>query len=168
MLKYVERLVAGSVLDMGTGSGIQAVTAAKKREVIKVTAVDINPKALEEAQRQTKTEGIAEKIEFKVSNLFDGLSSERFDWIIFNPPYLPSEGLLDEMSWAGGESGCEAILCFLDEAFKHLNHGGNILLVYSSLTGLDLTEVEKRYKIKVLEAKPLFFETLYCIMLTPY
>ena len=44
--RHVERLVFGNVLDMGTGSGIQAVTAAIKQEVSKVLAVDINPVAL--------------------------------------------------------------------------------------------------------------------------
>ena len=44
--KHVNRLVHGEVLDMGTGSGIQAITAALKQEVESVVAVDINPKAL--------------------------------------------------------------------------------------------------------------------------
>ena len=166
LFKYVERLVSGSVLDMGTGSGIQAIAAAKKREVYEVMAVDINPNAIEEALRRSEQEGVSGKIEFKVSNLFDGLGCRKFDWIIFNPPYLPSEGAADETSWVGGEYGYELLLRFLDEAFKHLNLDGGILLVYSSLSGMDLAKIGKGYKVVVLEEKPLFFESLYCVMLT--
>lgn len=152
---------------MGTGSGIQAIAAAKKREVHEVIAVDINPNAIEESIRRSEQEGVSGKIEFKVSDLFDGLGCRKFDWILFNPPYLPSEGAADETSWVGGEYGCELLLRFLDEASKYLNSDGRILLVYSSLSGMDLAKIRKRYTVTLLEEKPLFFESLYCIMLTP-
>ena len=50
--RYVERLVSGSVLDMGTGSGIQAVSAAQKDDVSRVLVVDINPAALIAAEKR--------------------------------------------------------------------------------------------------------------------
>ncbi len=59
LAKHVESTVSGNVLDMGTGSGIQAVTAAMKPEVESVLAVDINPEALREAERRAESEGIS-------------------------------------------------------------------------------------------------------------
>jgi len=167
LLRHVEEQVRGSVLDMGTGSGILAIAAASKPEVLRVVAVDIDPKAIEAAQRKAKETGVSDNIEFHVGDLFEGLSDERFDWIVFNPPYLPSDGSADEASWSGGRTGGEVVLRFLSEASGHLKPGGGILLVCSTLTGLDLERLEESYRVEVLEELPLFFERLFCVLLRP-
>ena len=164
LLKHVEALVRGSVLDMGTGSGIQAVAAALKPDVEYVLAVDINPEAVEAAKERAAHAGVISKMRFLVSDLFTNVK-ERFDWIIFNPPYLPSEGDVEDPTWAGGESGGETIECFLEEATSHLVLGGSILMIVSSETGLNRGDYG--YVWNVLEEKTLFFETLYCVCLTP-
>ena len=119
-MKHVEELVRGSVLDMGTGSGIQAVAAALKPDVEYVLAVDINPEAVEAAKERATDAGVISKMRFLVSDLFTNVK-ERFDWIIFNPPYLPSEGDVEDPTWAGGENGGETIERFLEEANKPPN-----------------------------------------------
>lgn len=167
LLKHARARVHGSVLDMGTGSGILAVAAASDPKVEKIIAVDINPNAIVAAKRRAVAAGLSDRIEFCVGDLFDGLDCDRFDWILFNPPYLPSEGSADECSWSGGESGDEVIRRFLSNAAEHLDPGGAILMVYSSLTGLDLEEIKKTYSVEVLEELPLFFERLYCLLLRP-
>ena len=167
LLRHVEERVGGSVLDMGTGSGVQAVAAASKAEVQRVVAVDIDPAAVEEARRRAVEAGVSGKIEFRVGDLFEGLGGERFDWIMFNPPYLPSEGDADEDSWSGGQTGSEVIARFLSEAVTHLKPGGAILLVYSILTGLDLERWRDSYHVEVLEELPIFFERLFCVLLRP-
>jgi release factor glutamine methyltransferase len=167
LLRHVERLVQGSVLDVGTGSGIQAVAAAAKPDVERVVAVDISPEAIEAAQRRAAEAGVSERVKFRVGDLLTGLADELFDWIVFNPPYLPSEGEADEGSWAGGVAGSETILRFLAEAPRNLRRGGNILLVYSTLTGFDLREIGKSYHVEFLEELPMFFETLFCVLLRP-
>jgi release factor glutamine methyltransferase len=162
--RHVESLVQGVVLDMGTGSGIQATTAAKKVDVSRVVAVDVNPEAIEAALWRTSDEGVLEKMKFVVSDLFDNVDGV-YDWIIFNPPYLPSEGSLSDPTWDGGEGGFEATERFLRDARKHLTKGGAILLIYSSETGLKVGEYG--YRWQVLEEMPLFFERLYCACLSP-
>jgi len=167
LLRHVEELVEGLVLDMGTGSGIQAVAAASKPEVSRVVAVDIDTDAIEVARSRALEAGVHDKIEFHVGSFFEGVGDERFDWVVFNPPYLPSEGDADEVSLTGGQKGYEVISRFLSEAAEHLRPGGGILIVYSSLSGLDLAQVEESYRGEVLEELPLFFERLFCVLLRP-
>jgi len=164
LLRYVIRLVEGSVLDMGTGSGVLAVEAALKPGVTKVLAVDINPAAIEETRRRAAEQGVTNKISFKVGDLFEGIT-ERFDWIVFNPPYLPEEGAEDP-SWEGGPKGTEITERFLRDAASRIKKDGSILLAYSNLTGLDSSK-HVEYDWEVLEEMPLFFEKLYCARLRP-
>lgn len=171
LLRHARSRVSGSVLDMGTGSGVLAIAMASNRRVERVVAVDIDRDAVEVARKRAEDSGVSGRIEFLVRDLFEGLDDERFDWIIFNPPYLPSEGAADEVSWSGGEIGREVIMRFLGGAREHLNPSGAILMVYSSQTGLELENVERDYVVEVLEEMPLFFERLYCLLLrllSPY
>ncbi len=167
LLKHARGRVHGSVLDMGTGSGFLAVEIASEPHVDEVVAVDMDPEAIRETVKRAEEAGVADRIDFVVSDLFRGLEGRRFNWILFNPPYLPSEGAADEASWAGGKVGDETTMRFLHEAGGHLELDGAIILVYSSQTGLDLGEVEKMYTVYKLGESSLFFERLVCLMLEP-
>lgn len=165
LLRHVKSLVQGAVLDIGTGSGIQAIAAAQKPEVSRVLAVDINPEAVETAKMNAEEAEASDKISIVLGDLFSGVVHEFFDWILFNPPYLPSEGAADEVSWVGGPRGCETIERFLSEAPDHLEPDGAILMVFSTLTGLELDRFSGAYTIEVLEETDLFFEKLFCVFL---
>ncbi|HLC72387.1 MAG TPA: HemK2/MTQ2 family protein methyltransferase [Candidatus Nanoarchaeia archaeon] len=151
--KYVELYAYGKVLDMGTGSGIQAQAALKKTQ--DVLAADINPEAVKHVQ--------ALGIRAIHSDLFSNIK-ETFDVIIFNPPYLPHAHGEDEESQqitTGGAQGYEILESFLKDAQQHLNPRGIILLVYSSLTG-NIEKLAKKYHLvlTVVQEKKIFFETL--------
>jgi len=73
------------VLDMGTGSGILAIEAAKKASV--VFAADISEEAIKIARKNAELNGV-ENIKFIQSDLFSSLPHIKFDVILFNPPYL--------------------------------------------------------------------------------
>jgi release factor glutamine methyltransferase len=163
LAESVNELVEGKVLDMGTGSGIQAITAALKHQVTEVIAVDINPLALELAEKNSIKAGVRDKIRLVKSNLFQDIS-DKFDWIVFNPPYLPSEGEADELSWSGGEKGSEIIENFLEMSNKYLKKNGKILMVFSSLTNLNLENFS--YKVEILKEKRLFYEKLVVVELS--
>src|SRR3989338_9032417 len=60
----VEKYASGSVLDMGAGSGIQAITAAKKTGVKSVVAADVNDDALKHAAAAAEKEKVASRIAF--------------------------------------------------------------------------------------------------------
>jgi len=170
--KYVERLAEGLVLDLGTGSGIQTLTAASRPEVSRVLATDISVEAVREARERAGAEGLLDRVDFLVWDLFGPVRGGVFDTVVFNPPYLPSEGweLGDEASraWSGGPTGGEVFRRFLTEAWRYLRPGGFILTVISSLTAVPLEEIEGYgYRVEVLGRARLFFEELLCLKLTP-
>jgi len=129
--KQVEKRAKGKrVLDMGCGTGIQAISAAKAGAK-EVWAADLNTAALTLANENAELNNV--EIRPVLSDLFLAVHpGEMFDLIVFNPPYLPSEIPVD-VQWSGG---AELIKKFLEQAKKHLNENGEILFVFSSLTKL--------------------------------
>jgi HemK-related putative methylase len=75
-----------SVLDMGTGSGVCAVFAAKR--AARVVAVDINPAAVRCAGINVLLNHVEDKVDVRQGDLFAAVPGERFDLILFNPPFL--------------------------------------------------------------------------------
>ena len=158
--EQVRKFATGKVLDMGTGSGIQALAALEKTG--SVEACDINKEAVD----FLKEKGI----NAYQSDLFEKVEG-KFDVIIFNPPYLPLDREEDEESrvvTTGGERGHEIIERFLKEAKEYLNENGVILLVFSSLSG-DVPKVLDglNYGSEMLAEKKVFFESLYVYKIRP-
>lgn len=77
-----------SVLEIGTGSGIVAMYASRLTDNITVT--DVNFDACELARKNFQANNI-ENIEILFGNLFEPLENRKFDVILFNTPYLPTE-----------------------------------------------------------------------------
>lgn len=156
--KCIKKFVNGKVLDLGCGTGILAKAALTRSKDI--LAADINKESVNFVKKQG--------INAIVSDLFSNIN-EKFDWIIFNPPYLPEDKNEDQESklcTTGGPNGYETIEKFLSQAKKHLKQDGKILLLFSSLSG-DILGIIKKYgfKAKLLEEKPLFFEKLYVYLI---
>src|SRR5262249_13844026 len=74
------------VLDMGTGSGVCAIIAA--RSARRVVAVDLNPAAVRCARINALLNQAEERIELRHGDLFEPLHGQRFDLVLFNPPFL--------------------------------------------------------------------------------
>jgi release factor glutamine methyltransferase len=77
------------VVDVGTGSGCLAVTLALERPRLRVAATDISPAALEVARRNASRHLVADRIDFRLADLLEGLSPGA-DVIVANLPYLPA------------------------------------------------------------------------------
>lgn len=160
------------VLDMGTGCGILGILAAKRAR--RVVAVDVNPLAVRCAKMNAKLNGVAEKMELLQSDLFSAVKKkEKFDLIIFNAPYLPSEMREEknwiERAWAGGPTGRQLIDQFILQAPSYLKKGGRILLVQSTLSNLEETMQnlgEERFCARVVAQKKVAFETIVVIEAT--
>ncbi len=159
LLEQVRKYAFGDVLDMGTGSGIQAIAASKRAK--SVMAVDIDRDALEEAKRNAKKERA--RIHFARSDLFSNVK-KKFDVIIFNPPYLPQDrGIVDPAIYGGGR-GYETIQRFIESVNGFLKENGIILLLFSSLSKKDKVDSfieDAALEKELLDEKPFFFEKLY-------
>ncbi|MFH1095274.1 MAG: HemK2/MTQ2 family protein methyltransferase [Candidatus Micrarchaeota archaeon] len=129
----------GDVLEVGCGSGVVGILLALEGKCDSLTLLDINPQAVACAKENARKNKIGAKIKFICSDLFVRLpASSHFDFILFNPPYLPTmqdEKLPGRINRAfdGGKDGLEAVAGFLARVKKHLAPGGKILLVASSL-----------------------------------
>ncbi len=166
----VKKYAFGKVLDVGTGSGIQAISAAQNKNVSSVLAVDIDETALEEAKKNALLNK-TKKITFKKSNLFSNVKG-KFDTIIFNPPYLPEikgESEDEARPLSGGKKGYELIIRFLSQANDFLTKDGIILIVFSSLTKKKVIENaidNYGFIFEQLKTMRIFFEEIFVYKLT--
>jgi len=151
---------ADRVLEVGTGSGY--VAAGLPGRAAAVVATDINPHAVECAR--------ARGVEAVRADLFAGLCGP-FDLILFNPPYLPTlpeERIDDWLEYAldGGPTGRVVIERFVADVGRVLSPFGRVLLLVSSLTGLD--EVRELFARQgfvsfVVDEEALEDETLFVL-----
>ena len=158
------------VLDIGTGCGILGMITADTAS--RVVAVDINPYAVRCAKENAKVNGVWDKMLFIQGDLFAPIKTEeKFDQIFFNAPYLPSKPFENrswlERAWAGGATGRQVIDRFIRQAPKYVNESGCILLMQSTLSGIDQTlrkfqETGLRTCIIAKRTLP-FFETIVLI-----
>ena len=152
------------ILEIGCGSGIVSIHCASNG--CDVTAVDINPSAVECTKENAALNGT--DIDVRLSDLFENVP-ERFDTIVFNLPYLPviDEGELAK-AWSGGEDGMGPLPKLLDEANDHLRENGRVVVVVSSLMDQNkLTALLSQHKVKKLGEAPLFFERLEVLEIIP-
>ena len=145
------------VLEVGCGSGIVSIHCALNG--CAVTSGDINPKAVELTRRNFEANRLSsDVVETNVYSAIEG----RFDTIVFNLPYLPvdEEGLLAK-AWSGGPDGLGPLPKLLEEAPEHLNKGGRVVVVVSSLMdGAALHELLDQYDYRVIGESRMFFEKL--------
>ena len=157
-----------SVREIGTGPGIVAMYASKLTDEITVT--DINFDACRLAEKNFRENGI-ENIEILFGNMFEPVKNRKFDVILFNTPYLPTEDgevLEDTINYAfdGGLNGRKVIDVFLNEVGNHLNEGGIVQLIQSSLSGneetLDMLD-KSGFIAEIAASEHFFFEDITLI-----
>ncbi|MBI4739195.1 methyltransferase [Candidatus Woesearchaeota archaeon] len=162
LLEQVTKYAHGAVLEIGAGSGVLAEAAAQKEEVRAVLAVDIDKDAIRHCQEHA----VSKKIQWKVSDLFSAVT-EKFDTILFNPPYLPYDRREDEevrRVTTGGKRGYELTERFLNSVNEHLTRDGIVLLLFSSLTGREkINEILQNNLLdhEEISSRKIPFETLY-------
>lgn len=154
---------ADRALDVGTGSGY---VASQMAEVgASVVGTDINPHAC----RQAREHGIRAVR----ADLTDAFRDEAFDLVTFNPPYLPTAPDEERTDWmamalSGGEDGRAVIDPFLADVGRVLAPGGRVLLLVSSLSGVEaVTERadEVAFESTTVATDSFPFETLSVLRL---
>jgi release factor glutamine methyltransferase len=127
------------VLDVCTGSGVLAITAARRGA--HATAVDISRRAVLCARLNARLNGV--RVRALRGDLLAAVGDERFDAIVSNPPYLPGDRALPrsgaQRAWEGGRDGRALLDRLCEQAPRHLAPGGVLLVVHSSLCGTDAT-----------------------------
>jgi release factor glutamine methyltransferase len=147
------------LLDLGTGSGVIAVTMAAELPESTVVALDISEAALDVARRNAADMDVADRIEFRQSDFFSALRyGEKFDLILSNPPYicdgeyptLQKEVLHDpKIAMVGGEDGLDPVRVILRDGPNYLAPGGRIMFEvgYDQAEKVaQMTESDARYQ----------------------
>ncbi len=150
------------VLEIGCGSGF--ISQELGPRVARLLATDINPHAVRAAR--------ARGVEVVRADLFRGIKG-RFDLVLFNAPYLPTQpeertGQWIDRALDGGENGRETVDRFIEDLAGHLRPGGRALLLISSLTGLaEVRETAEAAGLcaAVVAEEGCFFERLYVLRL---
>ena len=129
-----------SVLDLCCGSGVIGIAAA--RAGAEVTAADISRRAVLTARLNARRNGV--RVRGRRGRVFDAVGSERFDFILSNPPYVPApDGGIPQRgpqrAWDAGADGRVLLDEICARAPRHLRPGGAVLLVHSSLIGVEPT-----------------------------
>ena len=156
--KYIPEF-SGSVLEVGCGSGIVSLHLAQRGNI--VTAIDINPKAIEATKINAKNNNL--KIEILEGNMFTPVQDRKFGNIVCNPPYLPPSDNYDdpelELAVEGGNKGIEFTENLLSDAHQYLEHTGSIYMIQSSKMG----DFETDWKREIIKETSFFFEKLYLV-----
>jgi release factor glutamine methyltransferase len=153
---------APRALDMGTGSGVGAVFAA--RCGYHVVAVDLNPEAVRCAQVNALMNGLEERVEVRLGDLFAPVAGEKFDLVLFNPPFFRGtpKDLLD-LAWCSVDvlerfaAGLPSALAPAGQAWIVLSTDGEAPALLQALE-------QKGLSVRVIARKNLGNEimTVYC------
>ncbi|GAB4147405.1 MAG: peptide chain release factor N(5)-glutamine methyltransferase [Planctomycetaceae bacterium] len=139
LLDIAKPLTSPRILEIGTGSGCIAITAAVHLPNADITATDISPAALDIARQNAKTHGVHNRIEWRQGDLFAPLPSDsQFDVIVSNPPYIREDELPTlqrdvgfhepELALVAGPDGLSVIRRIVEQANVYLRAGGTLMM----------------------------------------
>ena len=162
------RLVGASaeVLDIGTGSGICALFAARLAR--RVVAVDINSAAVRCARLNALLNDLDTRIDVREGDLFGPVAGERFDVVLFNPPFLLGAPTDDrDAAWRSTDVAER----FAAGLAAHLNPGGMALLLLSTFgpacARFESELLERSFRLAVAARKRFINETVTLLAVTP-
>jgi HemK-related putative methylase len=165
--------LSGSILEIGCGSGIVSLSAAQANPKNIVLGVDINSRAVKCSEANARANGI-KNATFLLSDLFSDVpAAQKFDYILFNPPYLPTtraerlKSPEENAAYDGGASGIGVFKRFIAEAPSHLSDCGKVAVIATSLgNGIEKTIALLEARVgsaQILAEEKFFFEKLALI-----
>jgi release factor glutamine methyltransferase len=125
------------ILDMGTGSGVNAILAAKRGA--EVLAVDVSPAAVDAARANVERNGLGDMVDVRHSDVFSDVDGS-FDLIVFDPPFrwFKPRSVTESVM---ADEGYQALARFFGEARSHLTPDGWMLIFFG--TSGDLAHLQR-------------------------
>jgi release factor glutamine methyltransferase len=138
------------ILDLGTGSGILAITLLAERPLAKGVAVDVSSHALTVAKENAVLNGVVDRLQFVESNWFTHVAG-RFDLIVSNPPYIPSQDVLTldvevrdhdpHIALDGGGDGLDCYRALANGAGNHLTEKAVVVVEIGAGQAPDVIQI---------------------------
>ena len=161
LARATQRYSGKVVLEIGVGSGYITVELSKKSFTV---GTDISINAIRKAKIKLKS------INYNNVELVhcDGASPFRkrcFDMIVFNPPYLPSEKIID-LTVDGGQEGIEVVKKFIEHSVNVVSNSGSIIFLLSNISNYKkIVKIfkEKGFEVKIKESLKLFYEEIFIL-----
>ncbi|MDR1808058.1 MAG: class I SAM-dependent methyltransferase [Propionibacteriaceae bacterium] len=128
LAQLTPRTPVGSALDLGTGCGIQALHLA--RHCARLTATDLNPRALELARLSLALSGVT--ADLRPGSLYEPVAGESFDLIVTNPPFViaPPRADADRLVYREGAEAADGLMRrVVAESGRHLADGGHLVVL---------------------------------------
>ncbi len=159
-LKEIFPVKTASILDIGTGSGVIAISLAHFRKGVEIVATDISEIAIKQARENAKINGVRDDICFVISDMYAALKQEKkFDLIISNPPYIPDTeisrlppNVLQEPMIAlnGGKNGMQAINRIIQESELYLKNNGKVVIEIDP-DNIEYLDIPEYYRYKFIQ-----------------
>lgn len=124
--------------EIGVGSGCISVATLANVPNATAVGVDVSEKALAVAGSNAEINGVSNRLDLRISNIFENVPKESFDAVVSNPPYVPEsdiEGLPSEVrlfephtALDGGDDGLDIVRRIVNESPKYLKPHGFLFL----------------------------------------
>jgi HemK-related putative methylase len=148
-----EALEGKRVLEVGTGTGFLALVAA--RRAAHALGTDINPEAVRALKINALLNRLEDRVEARQGDLFAPVAGERFDLILFNPPYFAGEA---SEPWDYAWRDVNQVRArFVAEAARHLAPGGRVLICDSDVAVdcMDQALAAAGFRVTALRARTI-------------
>ena len=158
-----------AVLDVGTGTGVLAIAAARAG-CKKVVGVDLSPVAVACARVNVRRNGLADAVHVEVGAYVPKQTSGLFDVVISNPPYFRgSQADRSQMAYLAGAK-LEWFDGFIDNVTPRFRPEGRVLMVLSDTA--EIGAILQRFKdarwtCRIVERRDILIEVMYIIELRP-
>ena len=151
-VEFLKKYDTPSVADIGTGSGVIALSIAHEIPESRIIAVDISPETLRLAEENARILGLSNQIRFINGNMLDCCAEyELFDAIVSNPPYVETgslpklqqeiRGFDPVIALDGGADGLRYLSVIAEDAYRFIKPGGLLLLECGSGQGRKVKEI---------------------------
>ena len=158
-LEYLPPDLEQTILDLGTGSGILAITLLAERPHKRAVAADLSPAALAIASDNAKRWGVSRRISFTQSNWFENIEGT-YDLIVSNPPYIPARDIPNleievrnhdpHLALDGGKDGLDPYRAIAAQAAQFLVPNGIVAVEIGAGQAEDIISIFKTQNFKCL------------------